>query len=204
MKNKIKAFLTATVMGVSALTGVMGTDTPVKEMKASAVATADSFSYPVQQFRMGIGDTNRNVNTSATEVNSPVTSEKLNGTGSEKWYLNYISSGVYEIVNSETGYLLTNEGSYCTIDTDTDASNQRWNITAVQQDFEGYDLYYKITSNANSNLALTFTPETNSFSAETYSGNIYQKYKLNLDGLEGFASNAKVSGGEKAGTIGVS
>ncbi len=202
MKNKIKAFLTAAVMGVTALTGVIGADTPLKEMIASAAATADSFSYPVQQFRMGIGDTNRNVNTSAAEVNSPVTSEKLNGTGSEKWYLNYISSGVYEIVNSETGYLLTNDGSYCTIAADTDSANQRWNITAVQQDFEGYDLYYKITSNANSDLALTFTPDTNSFSAETYSGNIYQKYKLNLDGLEGFAANAKVSGGEKAGTIG--
>lgn len=199
MNKKIKALLTAAMMCVSAAGSV---SVPMAGETETFTADAASFSYPVQEFRMGIGDTNRNVNTSEAEAGAPVTSDKQNGEGSEKWYLNYISSGVYEIVNSETGYLLTNDGGYCTIAADTDASNQRWNITAVEQDFEGYDLYYKITSNADSALALTFTPDTNSFSAEAYSGNIYQKYKLNLDGLEGFAANAKVDGGEKAGTIG--
>ena len=70
----------------------------------------------------------------------------------------------------------------------------------MQKDFEGYDLYYKITANDGS--ALTFTPESNSVSLADYSGNIYQKYKLNLDGLEGFAANCKVNGKEKAGTVG--
>ncbi|MBQ8012318.1 MAG: RICIN domain-containing protein, partial [Oscillospiraceae bacterium] len=165
-------------------------------------AEAASFDYPVQQFRMGIADTNRNVNISETESGSPVTSDKDNGTDSENWYLNYISAGVYEIVNAATDYVLTAESGYCTIAPDTDAANQRWNITAVQQDFEGFDLYYKITSNADASKALTFTPDTNSFSLDSYSGGTYQKYKLNLKGLEGFAANAKVAGGEKAGTIG--
>lgn len=170
-------------------------------LKASAAAS--DFSYPVQQFRMGIADTNRNVNISEAEAGAPVTSDKLNGTDGENWYLNYISAGVYEIVSAGTGYVLTADSSgYCTIAADTDAANQRWNITAVQQDFEGYDLYYKITSSADSSKALTFTPDTNSFSTESYSGATYQKFKLNLKGLEGFAANAKVSGGEKAGTIG--
>ena len=40
------------------------------------------------------------------------------------------------------------------------------------------------------------------FSLSNYTGAIYQKYKLNLDGLEGFAANCKTSSGEKAGTIG--
>ena len=35
-----------------------------------------------------------------------------------------------------------------------------------------------------------------------YKGEIYQKYKINLDGLEGFAANCKTTSGEKAGTIG--
>ncbi len=165
-------------------------------------AEAASFSYPVQQFCMGIADTNRNVNISAEDAGSPVTSDKHNGTDNENWYLNYISAGVYEIVNAATDYVLTADGGYCTIAPDTDAANQRWNITAVQQDFEGFDLYYKITSNADSAKALTFTPDTNSFSLESYSGENYQKYKLNLKGLEGFAANVKTEKGEKAGTIG--
>ena len=40
------------------------------------------------------------------------------------------------------------------------------------------------------------------FSLTNYSGNIYQKYKINLDGLQGFAANCKTNSGEKAGTIG--
>ena len=76
-------------------------------------AEAASFDYPVQQFRMGIADTNRNVNISETESGSPVTSDKDNGTDSENWYLNYISAGVYEIVNAATDYVLTAEsGTY--------------------------------------------------------------------------------------------
>ena len=37
---------------------------------------------------------------------------------------------------------------------------------------------------------------------EKYSGELYQKFKLNCDGMQGFAANCKVSEGEKAGTIG--
>ncbi len=198
MRLKIKAALTAAALCVSAFGGVF----PASVM-TELPAEAASFSYPVQQFRMAIANTNRNVNISSTDAGTPITSEKINGTGYENWYLNYISAGVYEIVNAETDYVLTADSSgYCTITADTDAANQRWNITAVEQDFEGYDLYYKITSNADSSKALTFTPDTNSFSTESYSGATYQKYKLNLKGLEGFAANAQVNGKQKAGTIG--
>lgn len=81
-------------------------------------------------------------------------------------------------------------------------SAQRWNIVGVQNDFDGYALYYKIVSNADSNQALTFSPETNTFSTTAYTGAAYQKFKLNCDGLEGFAANCQVAEGEKAGTIG--
>ncbi len=188
------------VSGAVAL-ALIGGMLPAGVFADNSVKAAD-FSYPVQQFRMGIADTNRNINISETESGSPVTSEKLNGTDNENWYLNYISAGVYEIVNAATDYVLTADSGYCTIAPDTDGANQRWNITAVQQDFEGYDLYYKITSNADSTKALTFTPDTNSFSLEGYTGETYQKYKLNLNGLEGYAANAMTEKGEKAGTIG--
>lgn len=164
---------------------------------------ASAASYPVQEFRMGIANTNRNVNISAAEIGAPVTSDLLNGTDAEEWTLNYIAAGVYEIVNVASGLLLTADASgYCTVTADADQANQRWNIAAVEQDFEGYDLYYKITSNTDSSKALTFAPETNSFTADAYSGTAYQKYKLNLNGLEGFAANCMTEQGQKAGTIG--
>ncbi len=198
MKRSFKSLL-CMVTSAALMAGFL----PQPAFFETETVSAESFNYPVQQFRMGIYDTNRNVNLSDTESGSPVTSEKINGTANENWYLNYISAGVYEIVSAANDYVLTADaGGYCTIAPDTDAANQRWNITAVQQDFEGFDLYYKITSNADSSKALTFTPETNSFSTESYSGASYQKYKLNLKGLEGFAANAMTSKGEKAGTIG--
>ncbi len=195
LKGKIKALATAAAMCVSAFGGMLPEDMGLK-------SEAASFSYPVQEFRMGISDTNRNISISGTSSGDALNSSKLTGEQSEEWYLNYISSGVYEIVNVATGYVITNNNGTAVISPDTDAANQRWNITAVQQDFEGFDLYYKITSNQDSSLALTFNPEGNTLTTENYSGAAYQKYKLNLNGLEGFAANAKVSGGEKAGTIG--
>ena len=184
---------------LSAVTALTCMTVAVPEVQETASAAA---SYPVQKFRLGIGDTNRNVNISDTSSGSRLTSDLQNGTGNEKWQLNYISAGVYEIVNSATGYVITNDGGTCTLAQDTDGANQRWNITAVEKDFEGYALYYKVTSNENNSLALTFHPDGNYLTADSYNGDIYQKFKLNLDGLEGFAANAKVSGGEKAGTIG--
>ncbi len=192
--RKSISLLTAAVLTVTAIAFESETDTTLHAAAAS---------YPVQEFRMGIANTNRNVNISAAEAGAPVTSDLLNGTDAEEWTLNYIQADVYEIVNVASGLLLTADASgYCTITADTDAANQRWNITAVEQDFEGYDLYYKITSGADSSKALTFTPETNSFTADAYSGAAYQKYKLNLNGLEGFAANCMTEKGQKAGTIG--
>lgn len=194
MKHKLTALLAALTMAVSMMPTV-----PTMQVTA---AGADTFSYPVQEFRFGIGDTNRSITISGTNSGDYVSSAEFLGNRTQKWYLNYIASGVYEIVNSQTGYVLTNEGGLAVTSPDTDGANQRWHITAVSQDFEGNDLYYKIVSNADSTAALTFDTESNSFSVDSYTGALYQTYKLNLDGLEGFAGNCMVNGKEKAGTIG--
>lgn len=154
-------------------------------------------SYPVQYFRMGMADTDANVNASGAAI----VPGAQNGSNAEKWSLNYISTGVYEIVSADSGLLLTAGGSGVSLAADTDAPSQRWKIEGVQKDFDGYDLYYKITSNADSSKALTYT-EGVGFSLAGYSGETYQKYKLNLDGCEGWAANAKTAAGEKACTIG--
>lgn len=165
-------------------------------------ATAADFTYPVQEFRIAVNDTNRNLNIYSSEEGAYLNSWTLNGTGNEKWYLNYISEGVYEIVSSETGYLITNENGLAVMKKDTDGENQRWKIEAVEQDFEGFDLYYKIVSNADSSVGLTFNTNSNSVSVDKYAGDEFQKFRLDLDGLEGFAAASLVNGKMKAGTIG--
>lgn len=108
-------------------------------------------SYPIQEFLMGIADTDRNVNISGNSLKSDI----FNGTGSEKWSLNYISDGVYEIAGN--GGILTANNNSVTIEKDSDKASQRWKIESVQKDFDGYNLYYKIVSNEDK--ALTFNPE---------------------------------------------
>lgn len=158
--------------------------------------------YPKQEFRFGIADTDRNITILKAEEGSTLTSSKIQGSLDEKWTLNFISTGVYEIVNSKTGLLVTSENGVAKLLKDTDAANQRWKIESVQKDFDGYALYYKVVSNADSKVGLTFDVNSNSLKVATYSGDNYQKFKLNLDGLEGYAANANTPKGEKAGTIG--
>jgi pectin lyase len=158
--------------------------------------------YPKQEFRFGIADTDRNITILKAEEGSTLTSSKIQGSLDEKWTLNFISTGVYEIVNSKTGLLVTSENGVAKLLKDTDAANQRWKIESVQKDFDGYALYYKVVSNADSKVGLTFDVNSNSLKVATYSGDNYQKFKLNLDGLEGYAANANTPNGEKAGTIG--
>ena len=193
-KGKFKLLTVA----LGALAISVGIGTYVSSNKAKA----GNSSYPVQEFRIGIGNTDRNINITGFSSGSKLNSYPTNGEQNEKWYLNYISSGVYEIVNSKTGYIITNSSNTATIATDSNGSNQRWKIVGVDKDNEGQYLYYKIVSNADSSKALTLDTSSNTIKVSSYSGSTYQKFKLNCDGLEGFAANCKVSSGEKAGTIG--
>ena len=190
MKKKLISVLASAGICISTLTAAL----PVDFSEITAYAAAD---YPVQEFRIAMADTDNNVTSEGTAL-AP-SAEK--GTENEKWSLNYVSSGVYEIVNSATGQILTANGSSVSLADDTDGASQRWKIEGVQKDYDGYYLYYKITSNADSSKALTYT-EGAGFGLSAYSGGEYQKYKINLDGLEGFAADCMTSSGEKAGTVG--
>lgn len=162
----------------------------------SAVESYAAESYPVQEFLIGIADTDRNVNVSGASIKSDV----FNGTDSEKWSLNYVSDGVYEIAGN--GGVLTASSNGTVIEKDSDKASQRWKIEGVQKDFDGYNLYYKIVSSEDSSKALTFSPDSDTFMLSEYNGGTYQKYKINLDGIEGFAGNAMCDEGEKASAIG--
>ena len=153
--------------------------------------------YPLQYFRIGIGDTDNNVVASGSSL-SP---SHETGKPIEKWYVNYKNAGVFQIVNASNNQLITANGNSVTLSQNSNASTQNWKIEGVAKDYDGYYLYYKITSNADSTKSLTYTANKG-FSLQNYSGINYQKFKLNLDGLEGFAANCKTNSGEKAGTIG--
>lgn len=187
--KKVFSVITSAVLGLSVFSGAA----PIQTITADAA----SVSYPVQEFRLGIADTDNNV---TYDGSSLVPSVEM-GTVNEKWSLNYVSSGVYEIVSSVDGKILTANGTGVSLAADSDGTNQRWKIEGVQKDFDGYYLYYKITSNADSSKALTYTDGVG-FSLSSYSDGEYQKYKLNLDGLEGYAANCMTPSSEKAGTIG--
>ena len=154
-------------------------------------------SYPLQYFRIGIGNTDNNIVASGSSL-SP---SHHTGKPHEKWYVNYKSAGVFQIVNSSNNQALTANGGGVSLANNSNSSNQNWKIEGVQKDYDGYYLYYKIVSNADASKALTYTANKG-FSLSNYSGINYQKFKLNLDGLEGFAANCKTNSGEKAGTIG--
>lgn len=194
MKKKLKSLITAVTVGVSCVGTAF---IPSVGDSEQITAEAASVSYPVQEFRLALGDTDNNVAADGGVLKPSV----MTGADSEKWSLNYVSSGVYEIVSSADGKVLTAGDSGVSLTADMDAPSQRWKIEGVQKDFDGYFLYYKITSSADSSKVLTYTEGTG-FGLAAYSGDIYQKYKLNLDGLEGYAANCMTPAGEKAGTIG--
>ena len=154
-------------------------------------------SYPLQYFRIGIGNTDNNVVAS----DSSLAPSHHTGKTIEKWYLNYKSANSFQIVNASNNKLMTANGTKVTLASNSNSSEQNWSIEGVQKDYDGYILYYKILNSGDSNKALTYTANSG-FSLTSYGGVNYQKFKINLDGLEGFAANCRTNSGEKAGTIG--
>ena len=152
-------------------------------------------TYPLQYFRLAIGDTDNNISANGSSLSpSPLT-----GKPTEKWYVNFISANVFQIANASNNKLITASGNNVVLANNSNSESQKWKIEGVDKDYEGFFLYYKITSNSDSSKSLTYIANEG-FSLAKYSGINYQKFKLNLDGLEGFAANCKTSSGEKAGT----
>ena len=154
-------------------------------------------SYPLQFFRLAIGNTDNNVVASGESL-AP---SHHTGKSHEKWYLIYKNSGVFQIINALNNKVMTGNGNKVSLENNSNSNSQNWNIKGVEKDYDGYYLYYSILNEGDSSKALTYTANSG-FSLTNYSNINYQKFKINLDGLEGFAGNCKTSMGEKAGTIG--
>lgn len=172
-------------------------------------ANAATVDYPAQYAKISIADGSRNINISGYADNALLNTWTSNGEQNENWRFDYVSSGVFRLVNQGTGRLLSAEnnnvsaGADCVIYGNDDDTAQYWYVTAVAQDGNGDDLYYKITNYENSNLALTYQSASNTITLETYSGADNQKFLLNTAGLQGFGGYAKdMNGQAKASTIG--
>ena len=158
-------------------------------------------NYPLQYFPIGICNTNNNI----ISYGSSLYPYHHTGKMLEKWYLKYIRADVFLIINALNNLVMTGDEEGVSLKDYSESDNQLWTFEGVENDYDGYTLYYKILNIGQSSKALTYK-ENISFSLEEYSEsaaeNIYQKYKINLDGLEGFAASCKTTSGEKAGTIG--
>lgn len=187
--KKIKSFILSCMLIFSSVFGTLGYE--------STVLAADTALYPVQAVNITAYTTARNLNKSGTLLNTQTSS----GSTTENWRIDYVSSGVYNIVNMSDNSYLTANGTKCTADPANGTTTQQWNIIGTEKDFLGNYLYYKIVSVSDSK-SLTYYQTDNSIGLAEYTNDGAQKWKLNCYGLEGFAANSKMSEGEKAGTIG--
>lgn len=190
-QRKNKHLLPAILTVLAILSSLLGI------LPAGSVSAADVTAYPAQAVHFGAYTTNWNLNNAGNAANT----QKTAGANSEDWRIDYVSAGVYQIVSLADGKYLTANGTACTLTAKAAGSSQNWNIESVQKDFEGYDLYYKITS-VSTGAALTYYQGNNTIGLTAYTGDGAQKWKLNCSGLEGYAANALANGKEKAGTIG--
>ena len=110
-------------------------------------------SYPLQYFRLAIGNTDNNVVASG----SSLAPSHHTGKSNEKWYVNYISSNVFQIVNASNNKLISASGNKVILSDNTKATSQHWKIEGVDKDYDGYYLYYKITNIEDSSKSLTYT-----------------------------------------------
>jgi pectin lyase len=141
--------------------------------------------------------TNRNLIESGTALQTA----EASGNSAENWEIVYVSDGVYQIVNMSDNKYLTASGESVSTASAGSGTSQQWKIEGVQKDFEGYYLYYKITS-VSTGKSLTYYQGNNAVGLASYIGDGAQLWKLNVCGEEGFSANCKVSEGEKACDIG--
>ena len=154
-------------------------------------------SYPLQYFRLAIWNTNNNIIASGSSLYP----SHHTGKPIEKWYLKYIRADVFLIINALNNLVMTGNGEKVSLKEESDSEDQYWTFIGVENDYDGYTLYYKILNNNDSSKVLTFI-DGEGFSLRNNADDNYQKFKINLDGLEGFAANCITPSGEKAGTIG--
>ena len=90
-------------------------------------------SYPLQYFRIGIGNTDNIVVVSG----SSLAPSHHTGKTHEKWYLNYKNSNSFQIVNASNNQVMTGNGNNVSLANNSNSSSQNWKFEGVQKDYDG-------------------------------------------------------------------
>ena len=191
-KHKLKNLLLAAVVAVTTIFS------SVQPMSGNMATVEAAVSYPKQAVNFTAYTTDKNL----AESGSSIIGLTAAGTTAENWEIVYVSDGVYNIVSMNDGKYLT-AASDGTVSAASYSGNspQRWQITGVKKDYDGYYLYYKLT-NVYTGTALTYYQGSNAVGVASYTGDGAQLWKLNLYGQQGFSANCVTSSGEKAANIG--
>ncbi|WP_225229012.1 pectate lyase family protein [Paenibacillus gallinarum] len=164
-------------------------------------------NYPYQEIKI-VGSNHENINITGFNENDPINFWPSNGESNERWRLSTTDGINFKIINMRTGKLLSALASGIGADTaavlrsDEGDEGQLWKFISVETDVNGDALRYKIVSKRDESLALTLDTSNQSVNLKTYTGEAKQKFKLESDGLIGFAGHVNADGGEKTGTIG--
>lgn len=157
--------------------------------------------FPIPYVRLGLYSTNRNLNISGMASGSALNTWVTNGVKNEDWEIVYVDKDIYQIKNASTGRFITADGDTARLSDAENGSTQNWNISVVEKDFLGEGLYYKI-SNVSTGKVLTFNSAGNTITLSDYNESWQQKWRLDRNGLEGFAAYTYTNEGIKAGAIG--
>ncbi len=191
-KHRLRNLLLAAIVTVSTIFGT------IQPITGNVTTVEAAVSYPKQAVNFTAYTTDKNL----TESGSSVIGKTAAGTSAENWEIVYVSDGVYNIVSMNDGKYLTaaSDGSVSAASYSGN-SPQRWQISGVKKDYDGYYLYYKIT-NVYTGTALTYYQGNGGVGVASYTGDGAQLWKLNLYGQQGFSANCVTSSGEKAANIG--
>lgn len=168
---------------------------------ASAKAAESNPDYPPQLVNIAAQNGSDFLTAPQSVNKSSVSTSASDGAQDQQWRFDYVNTGVFRIVNMQSGLVLTADGSSVYMKGNSNSKDQYWNISEISKDSHGNGLYYSITSYSDSSKAIT--NNSGSLSLSAYSGSASQKFLLDSAGLQGFAGYAKdFSGAAKASSIG--
>lgn len=179
-----------------------GSSSSGSSSSGTTVTVDDGYAMQRVQLMSANNSTYVTAPSSTGNVTASSTSDELN-----QWVFVNNGSNQYMIVNAESGYVLApsgnsaTSGAYVTATSNTGATAQYWNVTAVSTDCNGDNLTYKITNCADSSLCLQLSGSN--FILGSYSGSSTHRFYINSYGVEGFAGKClNMSGSTKASVTG--
>lgn len=181
----------------------------INERVSAKALSMQDIPYPAQTVHIVPSGELLYLNITGYEDDTPLHTLPPDGKDNEKWRIDYIQEGVFKIVNAATGKLLSprelniSDNTPVVLMTDRNHDAQLWHFTEVEKDFLGNGIYYNISSYMNDSLVLGRGSNDNGVYLQPGNNSKGYKWKVNCNGLNGFAGNClSQDKQEKGGTIG--